>query len=302
MDIVVDTGKNYQELNEAEKIRLLINSESGERIPRTTISIPTTERCFSKKIISINPNEISVIHNIRFYDCKIIVNTFVTFIECAFENVNFVSASDLKFSMIFKKCSLGFLMFSPSLCMHELDLEECVFDVIYKINFKNVSIDRIYLINNACLNSGNLYIDLNTKNIQDTHIYYAEGTGNIFPKNCVRVSWIGSRNANTLYDYANDVVHCGCWNGVPTSEAFFEENLDCKHNYTLSQIREIAEKHNIIISRSLDSFKQRVTAEYHKPYDTILMHYYNQYMAAIAYFKAMREMYLKETNEKANYK
>ena len=72
---------------------------------------------------------------------------------------------------------------------------------------------------------------------------------------------------------------------------------------SFARVRELAAKHNLKCSRSLENFEKRVAAEYNNPnkdkksfdatsYKIGRIYYYKQYRGAIAYFKAMRELYL----------
>ena len=69
------------------------------------------------------------------------------------------------------------------------------------------------------------------------------------------VTCIGSRNATTTYCIDDDVILCGCWN-----------------NYK---------------GGSLDKFLERVESVYGNTGETPNQQYYSEYMAAIAFFKAV---------------
>ena len=77
----------------------------------------------------------------------------------------------------------------------------------------------------------------------------------ITDKQYYQVSGIGSRNATTTYCLTDDLVYCGCWN-----------------NYK---------------GGSLDKFLERVESVYGNTGETPNRQYYSEYMAAIAFFKAV---------------
>ena len=77
----------------------------------------------------------------------------------------------------------------------------------------------------------------------------------ITDKHYYQVTCIGSRNATTTYCIDDDVILCGCWN-----------------NYK---------------GGSLDKFWERVETVYGNTGETPNQQYYSEYMAAIAFFKAV---------------
>ena len=103
----------------------------------------------------------------------------------------------------------------------------------------------------ANLSGANLsYADLRGADLSGANL-----SGAITDKKYYQVSGIGSRNATTTYCIDDDVILCGCWN-----------------NYK---------------GGSLNKFLERVESVYGNTGETPNRQYYSEYMAAIAFFKAV---------------
>ena len=97
--------------------------------------------------------------------------------------------------------------------------------------------------------------DLSRADLRCAYLHYAYLSGAITDKHYYQVTCIGSRNATTTYCIEDDLVYCGCWN-----------------NYK---------------GGSLDKFLERVETVYGNTGETPNRQYYSEYMAAIAFFKAV---------------
>ena len=97
--------------------------------------------------------------------------------------------------------------------------------------------------------------DLSGANLSGADLSGANLSGAITDKKYYQVSGIGSRNATTTYCIDDDVILCGCWN-----------------NYK---------------GGSLNKFLERVESVYGNTGETPNRQYYSEYMAAIAFFKAV---------------
>lgn len=296
----MDDKVEMVELSEAEKVRLLSNSDDGKIIIDNIENENILRRVFTDRIIYVNSKDIKVIRRIEFSNCKIFINDFIKFVDCKFYDVEFVTQTPNEFDLTFNKCRIGKLTFDQSLHLNELVFVDCTLAYDCNVNLNLITVNFIELKRNRAWNIQKTYtFDLRTKNFPDTDIYINMDNEheNLFvPDHFVSVSHIGSRSATTYYDCKNDIVHCGCWRGITISDSNFKELLYGVDTDDISaipskKIKEIAKKKNVEISKSLEGFKKRVVAEYNNPSDK---HYYNQYMIAIEYFKAMRELYLEE--------
>ena len=99
------------------------------------------------------------------------------------------------------------------------------------------------------------YANLSSADLRGADLSCANLSGAITDKKYYQVSGIGSRNATTTYCLTDDLVYCGCWN-----------------NYK---------------GGSLDQFLERVESVYGNTGETPNRQYYSEYMAAIAFFKAV---------------
>ena len=100
--------------------------------------------------------------------------------------------------------------------------------------------------------------DLKKANIRETNLWMAYLEGAELPIGVYQIVGPGSRNRSTTYDTINDQIVCGCWD-------------DKKGNH-------------------LDSFTLRVESIYGLNGEKPNSVYYTEYMAAINFFKAMKEL------------
>lgn len=100
--------------------------------------------------------------------------------------------------------------------------------------------------------------DLRHANLHHANLRYANLEGAILPTGIYQIVGAGSYNRCTTYDSINDRVICGCWN-------------DKKGNH-------------------LDSFARRIEEIYGTKGETPNSKYYAEYMSAISFFKAMKEL------------
>lgn len=100
--------------------------------------------------------------------------------------------------------------------------------------------------------------DLKKANIRETNLWMAYLEGAELPIGVYQIVGPGSRNRCTTYDTINDQIVCGCWD-------------DKKGNH-------------------LDSFTLRVESIYGLNGEKPNSVYYTEYMAAINFFKAMKEL------------
>ena len=104
--------------------------------------------------------------------------------------------------------------------------------------------------------------DLRCADLSGADLRGAYLRGAITDKHYYQVTCIGSRNATTTYCIDDDVILCGCWN-----------------NYK---------------GGSLDKFLERVETVYGNTGETPNQQYYSEYMAAIAFFKAVKDAQIKK--------
>lgn len=100
--------------------------------------------------------------------------------------------------------------------------------------------------------------DLEKADIRETNLWMADLEGAELPIGVYQIVGPGSRNRCTTYDTINDQIVCGCWD-------------DKKGNH-------------------LDSFTLRVESIYGLNGEKPNSVYYTEYMAAITFFKAMKEL------------
>lgn len=100
--------------------------------------------------------------------------------------------------------------------------------------------------------------DLKKANIHETNLWMAYLEGAELPIGVYQIVGPGSRNRCTTYDTINDQIVCGCWD-------------DKKGNH-------------------LDSFTLRIESIYGLNGEKPNSVYYTEYMAAINFFKAMKEL------------
>ena len=99
--------------------------------------------------------------------------------------------------------------------------------------------------------------DLSYANLRGADLSYADLRGAFLPKAIVQIGPIGSRRSYTVYNAADNIVQCGCWNNWKGG--------------------------------GLDEFEKRIETVY-PPDKKATLKYRKEYMAAIAFFRAMREM------------
>lgn len=100
--------------------------------------------------------------------------------------------------------------------------------------------------------------DLKKADIRETNLWMAYLEGAELPIGVYQIVGPGSRNRCTTYDTINDQIVCGCWD-------------DKKGNH-------------------LDSFTLRIESIYGLNGEKPNFVYYTEYMAAINFFKAMKEL------------
>lgn len=100
--------------------------------------------------------------------------------------------------------------------------------------------------------------DLSGTNLKGTNLSGANLIGAILPVGIYQVVGAGSSNRCTTYDSINDRVICGCWDDEKGSH--------------------------------LDSFAKRIEEIYGIKGKTPNSKYYTEYMAAISFFKAVKEL------------
>lgn len=93
----------------------------------------------------------------------------------------------------------------------------------------NLSSANLYSAN---LSSANLYgANLSSANLSDANISWV----NLNDKKIISVSRIGSRNGMTVYDFDNDIIWCGCFNGTLES---FEKKVNETHKNNTQYLKE----------------------------------------------------------------
>ena len=121
-------------------------------------------------------------------------------------------------------------------------------------------------LRDACLRDVNLRgADLCGADLRGANLGSADLRGALLPSGVYQIVGAGSHNRCTTYDGINNLVICGCWN-------------DGAGNH-------------------LDSFVKRIEEIYGAEGEEPNLEYHKEYMAAIAFFKAMKELrerYLKE--------
>nr|DAF99199.1 MAG TPA: pentapeptide repeat family protein [Podoviridae sp. ctW0z17] len=100
--------------------------------------------------------------------------------------------------------------------------------------------------------------DLSGADLSDAYLSGADLRGAYLDKTYYQVVRIGSRRGTTTYCVDDDNVLCGCWN-----------------NYK---------------GGTLEEFKTRVESVYGREDNNPNEQYYDEYMAAITFFAAMKEM------------
>lgn len=100
--------------------------------------------------------------------------------------------------------------------------------------------------------------NLRRVNLQEANLEWACLEGAVLPIGIYQIVGAGSCNRCTTYDSINDRVICGCWN-------------DDEGNH-------------------LDSFAKRIEEIYGSNGAKPNLEFYQEYMAAIAFFKAMKEL------------
>ena len=100
-------------------------------------------------------------------------------------------------------------------------------------------------------------------NIRGAKLEGASLEGAILPTGVYQVVGAGSSNRCTTYDSINDQVVCGCWD-------------DGAGNH-------------------LDSFEKRIEEIYGAKGEEPNLKYYTEYMSAIAFFKAMKELAVRQS-------
>ena len=114
-------------------------------------------------------------------------------------------------------------------------------------------------LSGADLRSADLYCaNLSSANLSSADLSSADLSGADLDKTYYQVVRVGSRRGITTYCVDNDNVLCGCWNGFKGS--------------------------------TLDEFKTRVESVYGREGNNPNEQYYDEYMAAITFFAAMKEM------------
>ena len=100
--------------------------------------------------------------------------------------------------------------------------------------------------------------DLRGADLRDADLSDADLRGADLDKTYYQVVRIGSRRGTTTYCVDDDNVLCGCWNGFKGG--------------------------------TLEEFKTRVESVYGREGNNPNEQYYDEYMAAITFFAAMKEM------------
>ena len=100
--------------------------------------------------------------------------------------------------------------------------------------------------------------DLRGSNLRGSNLSDSNLSGSNLDKKYYQVVRIGSRKGTTTYNATDDIVLCGCWNGYEGG--------------------------------TLDEFTARVEREYGEEGIRPHKQYYAEYMAAIEFFKKVREM------------
>lgn len=114
-------------------------------------------------------------------------------------------------------------------------------------------------LSGADLRSANLRsADLSGADLSSADLYCADLSSADLDKTYYQVVRVGSRRGITTYCVDDDNVLCGCWNGFKGG--------------------------------TLDEFKTRVESVYGREGNNPNEQYYDEYMAAITFFAAMKEM------------
>ena len=114
-------------------------------------------------------------------------------------------------------------------------------------------------LSSADLSYANLsYADLSDADLSDANLSSADLSYANLDKTYYQVVRVGSRRGITTYCVDDDNVLCGCWNGFKGG--------------------------------TLDEFKTRVESVYGREGNNPNEQYYDEYMAAITFFAAMKEM------------
>lgn len=100
--------------------------------------------------------------------------------------------------------------------------------------------------------------DLRSADLRSADLSSVDLSGADLDKTYYQVVRVGSRRGVTTYCVDNDNVLCGCWNGFKGG--------------------------------TLDEFKTRVESVYGREGNNPNEQYYDEYMAAITFFAAMKEM------------
>ena len=127
-----------------------------------------------------------------------------------------------------------------------------------RANLRSANLRRASL-RRACLREANLEgADLEKANLEGANLRRADLEGAKLPIGVYQIVGPGSRNRCTTYDVINDQIVCGCWN-------------DGKGNH-------------------LDSFIKRIEEVYGPKGENPNSKYYAEYMSAINFFRAMKEL------------
>ena len=269
---------NYTSIHNKEKFLEVFGNEDNI-INQITVyeDAQLEDLTITSKITILSTRFYNTFKRCKFSDVSFdkLTASHATFEDCVFDNCSFFD-STFEYTK-FKNCTFKNMTMTGKYIVNT-SFEDCTFDTTRMASFSFDANQTIFnnckyvakhlqslILKNVIFHNGRIVSkDEDLKNIAFVSVIHFSGN-NVFPL-IYGIGPIGSRGDTTYYIPSIDWVKCGCWTNAPGTG---------------------------ISGGSLEDFEKRVLKTHSRPEGL----YHGQYMAAIAFFKEMKNIYLKHNKE-----